>query len=69
MRHSSIAAALFIATLAVSSVARAEDPGADEVTLKNGGSIRNLKACDFLDPKYKFALARIFSASLSSIMH
>jgi hypothetical protein len=40
MRYPSIAAALAVAALLVSTAARADEPGLDEVTLKNGGTIR-----------------------------
>lgn len=40
MRYLSIAAALATAALLVSTSARADDPGLDEVSLKNGGTIR-----------------------------
>jgi hypothetical protein len=40
MRRLSIAAALAVAALVVSTAAHAEDAGLDEVTLKNGGTIR-----------------------------
>jgi hypothetical protein len=40
MRYPSIAAALAVAALLVSTAALADDPGADEVSLKNGGTIR-----------------------------
>lgn len=40
MRYLSIAAALAVTALLVSTAARADDPGVDEVSLKNGGTIR-----------------------------
>src|SRR5512132_141052 len=40
MRYLSIASALAVAALFVSTAARADDPGLDEVSLKNGGTIR-----------------------------